>query len=81
MGKNTQAIAAKVYVTANGVTQMQETHAGDSYLSGAPAELHFGLGAAVEIDEIRVVWPRPHYIEQKLADPKSNPFITIHQSP
>ncbi|MDG1203856.1 MAG: ASPIC/UnbV domain-containing protein [Pseudomonadales bacterium] len=81
VGKNTLAIAAKVYDTANGVTQMQETHAGDSYPSGAPAEMHFGLGAAVEVDEIRVVWPRPHYVEQKLTDTKSNPFITIHQSP
>ena len=65
---------------------MQEMHAGSAYLCGAPTEMYFGLGAAVEVEvvvvvvvevvvvivKIRVVWPRPHDIEQTLTDTDSN---------
>jgi hypothetical protein len=61
---------------------MQERHAGSAYLCGAPTEMYFGLGAAVEVEvvvvvvvvvaKIRVVWPRPYDIEQTLTDTDSN---------
>jgi len=55
---------------------MQEMHAGSAYLCGAPTEMYFGLGAAVEVVvvvvKIRVVWPRPYDIEQTLTDTDSN---------
>ena len=62
---------------------MQEMHAGSAYLCGAPTEMYFGLGAAVEVEvvvvvvgvvvaKIRVVWPRPYDIEQTLTDTDSN---------
>jgi hypothetical protein len=63
------------------VTKMQERHAGSAYLCGAPTEMYFGLGAAVEVEvvvvvvvvaKIRVVWPRPYDIEQTLTDTDSN---------
>jgi hypothetical protein len=54
---NTEAIGARVYVTAAGRTQMREVRAGNSYESADPAEAHFGLGAAAAVDEVRVVWP------------------------
>jgi hypothetical protein len=63
------------------VTKMQEMHAGSAYLCGAPTEMYFGLGAAVEVEvvvvvvvvaKIRVVWPRPYDIEQTLTDTDSN---------
>lgn len=61
-------------------------HAGSAYLCGAPTEMYFGLGAAVEVAvvvvvvvevvvvivKIRVVWPRPYDIEQTLTDTDSN---------
>ena len=67
---------------------MQEMHAGSAYLCGAPTEMYFGLGAAVEVEVVvvavvvvvvvvvvvkkRVVWPRPYDIEQTLTDTDSN---------
>ncbi|MEJ6704784.1 MAG: hypothetical protein QNL15_11360 [Pseudomonadales bacterium] len=60
---------------------MQERHAGSAYLCGAPTEMYFGLGAAVEVEVVvvevvvvkkRVVWPRPYDIEQTLTDTDSN---------
>jgi hypothetical protein len=77
--KNTEAIGAKVFVTANGITQMQEVKAGGSFLAGGPAELHFGLAGATTIDEIKVIWPRPNYYQYTLTDIAANQFITISQ--
>ena len=54
---NTQAIGARVYVTAGGQTQMRELRAGSNFESQDPADAHFGLGTATSVDEIRIVWP------------------------
>jgi len=54
---NTEAIGARVYVTAGGTTQMRELRAGSNYASQDPVVAHFGLGDTTVIDEIRVVWP------------------------
>lgn len=72
---NTQGIGARVYVSANGVTQMQEVRAGGTFLSSAPSNLHFGLGDAALIDRIRVLWPQQG--EQELLNIPANQFITI----
>ena len=54
---NTEAIGARVYVTAGGQTQMRELRAGSNFESQDPADAHFGLGTATSVDEIRIVWP------------------------
>jgi hypothetical protein len=68
-----------VFVTANGVTQLQEVQAGGSFISGSPAELHFGLANATIIEHIEIVWPQPNYIKQRLENIATNQFITIVQ--
>ena len=51
-------IGARVYVTANGVTQMRELHASTNYVAQEPGRIaHFGLGAAEVVEEVRVRWP------------------------
>ncbi len=54
---NTQAIGARVYATTRAGTQMREIRAGSNFESQDPAEAHFGLGAASEITQLRVLWP------------------------
>jgi cytochrome c peroxidase len=78
-GKNTQAIGAKVYVTANGITQLQQVSAGGSFIASAPADLHFGLGEASIVDEIRIVWPGPDRQESILRQISINQFYTVTQ--
>ena len=80
IGKNTQAIGAKVYVTANGITQYQEVRSGGSFISSAPAELHFGLADADIIDKIRIVWSGVERFESVLNSIKINKFYTIKQT-
>jgi hypothetical protein len=53
---NTQAVGARIYLSAAGMTQMREIHNGNNYVSQNPAEQHFGLGNETVVDTIRVVW-------------------------
>ena len=54
---NRNAVGAKVWLKAGGMTQVNEVHSGDSYLSHSDWRLHFGLGAATKIDEVTIRWP------------------------
>jgi hypothetical protein len=57
-GPNPNGIASRVELDAGGKTQIQWLHAGGtSMASSGPAELHFGLGKATRVEEIRVIWP------------------------
>jgi thiol-disulfide isomerase/thioredoxin len=65
---NRSGIGARVHVTANGRTQVDEVRSGGSYLSQNDLRLHFGLGATARIDEIRIDWPSGvHQIERGQA--------------
>ncbi|MGV3723947.1 MAG: CRTAC1 family protein [Actinomycetota bacterium] len=54
---NPQAIGAKVWLKAAGVTQQREVRAGSSYASTSDPRLLFGLGAAGAVEELRIRWP------------------------
>ena len=51
------AIGAKVFVKANGVTQRADVISGGSYCSSSDLRLHFGLGATSRVDEVEIRWP------------------------
>jgi len=54
---NSEAIGARIYLTAGGIIQMRELRAGSNFVSQDPVESHFGLGSSTIVDEVRVVWP------------------------
>jgi hypothetical protein len=54
---NSEAIGARVYVTANGVTQMRELQAGSNFMSQNPVIAYFGLGKSATATTVKVVWP------------------------
>jgi hypothetical protein len=54
---NRNAVGAKVWLKAGGMTQVDEVHSGDSYLSHSDWRLHFGLGAATKVEEVTIRWP------------------------
>ena len=56
-GVNHDAVGARVTVHADGRTLMQEVISSQSYLTGNPSELHFGLGDATMADTVEVRWP------------------------
>jgi hypothetical protein len=64
------AIGAKVFVTAGGVRQRADVFSGASYGSSSDQRLHFGLGAAANVDKVDVQWPSggKQQLEIQLSD-------------
>ncbi|MGH9799060.1 MAG: CRTAC1 family protein, partial [Blastocatellia bacterium] len=54
---NRNAAGARVELKVGGLTLVDEVRAGDSYISHSDWRLHFGLGAATMVDEIKIRWP------------------------
>ena len=51
------AIGSKVFLTAGGVRQRADVFSGGSYGSSSDQRVHFGLGAAVKVDRVEILWP------------------------
>jgi hypothetical protein len=75
---NSQALGARIYVTAGGIEQMRELRAGNNYVSQNPVEAHFGLGQASELTQVKIVWPDGQ--QSVLKDLDINQFITISRN-
>jgi enediyne biosynthesis protein E4 len=54
---NPQAIGARVFLTAGGITQRRDVKTCGSYASSSDPRVLFGLGKNTKVDEIRVEWP------------------------
>jgi hypothetical protein len=74
---NRNAAGARVELKAGGLTQIDEVHAGDSYISHSDWRLHFGLGAATTVDEITIRWPDGAV--EKLTKVKADQTLKIVQ--
>jgi hypothetical protein len=56
-GSNWEAIGAKVWLEAGGRRQYREVHGGGGYLSASDRRIHFGLGAATQVERVEIRWP------------------------
>jgi enediyne biosynthesis protein E4 len=54
---NRLAIGARIKLSAGGITQADQVRSGGSYLWQSDLRVHFGLGAATEIDSVEFRWP------------------------
>ncbi len=54
---NRDGIGARISVKAGQRTQVDEVRSGSSYISQNDLRVHFGLGTAKTIDDVRVRWP------------------------
>jgi len=54
---NRDAIGARVTAEVAGVRQTAEVRSGGSYLSQNDVRVHFGLGAARQVDRLTIRWP------------------------
>lgn len=76
--KNTQGIGAKVMLYSGTKKQYLEQMPTRGFQSSVSPVLHFGLGAAREIDSIRIIWQRGK--TQLLQHIKGDALITLTES-
>ena len=80
---NTDAIGARVFVTANlggdsgTQTQLRLAEANSNFNSQNLPNLHFGLADAAVVDELKVIWPGG--TELSCANVAINQFIVVDQ--
>ena len=74
-GGNQYAYGAKVYVTAGSLSQYREMRFENNYISNNAPELHFGLAAHSNIDEVRIEWPDGQTTTLNDVDP--NQFLVV----
>ncbi len=76
--KNTMGIGARVAVTVNGLTQVQELYATRGFQSAVEPVLHFGLGTAKQAD-IAIRWPNGEW--QYLSGVSTNQMLLVEKTP
>lgn len=75
---NSFGLGARVYVTAQDRTQMQELTLTRGFQSSVAPELHFGLGSVEKIDQLKVVWPDGK--TQQLSEVDANQKLVFNYS-
>jgi len=79
---NAAGIGAKVYVTANGVTQMQEVNGGyGTFGMQHDTILTFGLGDACSVDKLEIKWPNAQSTVQTFTTVQANYLVDIAEQP
>ena len=74
---NRDAIGARVTARTGKLTQTREVKSGGSYQSQNDFRLHFGLGSAATVDEIKIRWPSGKL--QVLNNVKSNQILAVDE--
>jgi hypothetical protein len=74
---NRDGIGAKIRLTADGRTQVDEAKGGGSYQSAHDPRSHFGLGASERVELIEVRWPSG--VVQRVRNAAANRVVTVKE--
>jgi hypothetical protein len=74
---NRDGIGALVEVVAEGRSQIDEVRSGSSFLSQNDLRLHFGLGAAENVELVKIRWPGG--IVEELTGVEANQVLTVSE--
>jgi enediyne biosynthesis protein E4 len=74
---NRDAMGARIRVVAGGLSQIREIAGGGSYLSQSDLRANFGLGKAVKMRSIEIMWPSGQ--KQVFHDVDSDKFYLIEE--
>jgi hypothetical protein len=72
---NRLGIGARITLTSDGVTQMDEVRSGGSYLSQNDLRVHFGLGKSQKIEKVEIRWPSGHI--DNLSNVRPDQFYSL----
>jgi hypothetical protein len=78
-GGKSNAVGARVIVTAGSLTQVRDLIPVTGYLSQADPRCHFGLGKATKADTVEIRWPDKR--TTKLNNVKANQILAVIQEP
>lgn len=78
IGKNTEAIGAKVFLYNDHNVQYQEVNPSRGYLSCVSTVANFGLNDSKKVDSLKIIWPDK--TTQVMTDVKANQNISISYS-
>ncbi|GAB5521752.1 MAG: CRTAC1 family protein [Rhodothermales bacterium] len=70
-GGNLDALGTRIVITANGLRQERRIRTGSSYLSQSERVAHFGLGGAMVVDSLRIIWPDGQQIDFTDVEPNA----------
>ena len=54
---NRDGIGSSLKLTAEGVTHVEQSKGGMSYMSASDPRIHFGLGKRTKIESLEITWP------------------------
>lgn len=74
---NRDAVGAKIVVTTEHSSQMDQITGGGSYLSASDLRAHFGLGSSETIKTLKIQWPSG--TEDVFRDVKANRILSIKE--
>lgn len=75
LGTNQYAIGSTVKIKVGEVSMMRPITAGTSFYGQEPAEAHFGLGTATNVDEVQIIWPDNTI--STYVDVQADQFLTL----
>lgn len=75
---NRSAIGARVRCVTGKRQQIDEVRSGGSFMSQNDLRIHFGLGAAKQIDLLEISWPSGQ--TDRLTSVKPNQFLTVREA-
>ncbi|MYC75744.1 CRTAC1 family protein [Candidatus Poribacteria bacterium] len=75
---STDAIGARVKITAGNLTQTREVRSGDGYLSQQDLILHFGIGDYKQVDSIDVLWQSG--TKQMIGNISANQVLSLEEN-
>lgn len=76
---NTQAVGAKLKMSAGGRDQFREVRLGNNFTVQNPLRQHFGLGETDTVDRLEVTWPTG--VVTTVTDVQANQLLEVEEPP
>jgi hypothetical protein len=74
---NRDGTGARLKLSAEGETHVEQAKGGMSYMSASDPRIHFGLGRRTKIDSLEIVWPSGHV--DKLTDLAVDRIVAVKE--
>ena len=69
------AVGARVFLTAGGITQRADVFSGASYCSSSDQRIHFSIGSVEKVDKFEIYWPSG--AKEEISIPRVDAILTL----